>query len=75
MTQSPSFENFVAGKSAEQVIRETIEDLDRGIFDKGEHQRMIAELESARLLTPPDSAERIKIDELLGDIEARYGDL
>lgn len=68
-----TFEQFEKGKSADQIIDEVIQDLDRGLYDKQDHQEAIAKLLVARVTTLPESIERKKIDELLEDIHARFG--
>lgn len=70
-----SIERFTVGKNAEQIIQETIEDLDRGLYDARERQEVIAKLMMARVTTLPESKERTKIDELLQDVTRRYGDV
>ncbi len=66
-------EKFEIGKSVSQVIAETTEDLERGLYDEREQTEVVAALETARALTMPDSAERKKIEALLEDITSRYG--
>lgn len=70
-----NFESFQhqPGKTAEQIIEETIEDLDLGLADEKEKDDMVAKLEIAQVTTLPESPERRKIDELLQDISDRYG--
>ncbi len=70
-----SIEHFVAGKSTEQIIQETIADLDRGLYDARERQEVVSALIIARITTALESPERVKIDELLQDIESRYGNI
>ncbi|MFZ1654740.1 MAG: hypothetical protein WBO92_00525 [Candidatus Moraniibacteriota bacterium] len=65
-------EEFQPGKPVEQIIAETIEDLERGLYDKPSRDETVAKLMTARILTT-HSADREKIDELLHDIETRYG--
>lgn len=67
------FEQFGAGKRAEQIIGEVMKDLDRGLEDPIDHREAVAKLITARITTMPESAHRKKIDELLDDIEMRYG--
>ncbi len=69
-----SFEHIEAGKSVRQIIEETIEDLDRGLYDKRERSEVIAKLMTACITTLPGSDDRKKIDELVRDIQTRYGD-
>lgn len=69
------FEHVEAGKSVRQIIEETIEDMDRGLYDKRERREVIAKLATARVTTLPGSDDRKKIDELLRDIRERYGDI
>lgn len=40
-------EKFEVGKSVPQVIAETIEDLERGLYDKPERTEVVAALETA----------------------------
>lgn len=61
------------GKTAEQIIEETVEDLEQGLFDEKEMDDAVAKLEIARVTTLEGSMERRKIDELLQDIADRYG--
>ncbi len=68
-----SYEHIEIGKSVRQIIEETMEDLDRGLYDIQERQEVLAKLTMARVATLPESDDRKKIDELLRDIEARYG--
>ena len=67
------FEQFESGKRTEQIIAEVIEDLDRGLEDPSDHHEALAKLITARTATMPNSNDRKKIDELLNDIEVRYG--
>lgn len=57
-----------------QAIDEAVEDLNRGIYDKAEQDKITTKLQIARTMTLPDSDERREIDQLLQDIEERYGD-
>lgn len=69
-----NFESFQSqpGKTVDQIIEETIEDLDLGLADEKEKDDIVAKLEIARVTTSPGSPERRKIDELLKDISDRY---
>ncbi len=68
-----NFEKLPKDTNADQIITEVIEDLDRGLYDTEDHQEVVAKLLTARITTLPESPERKQIDELLGDIETRYG--
>ncbi|MGB3073402.1 MAG: hypothetical protein WBB68_04060 [Candidatus Moraniibacteriota bacterium] len=66
-------EEFQPGKPVEQIIAETIEDLERGLYDEPERTEVVAALETARVLTMPGSDGRKKIEALLREIDSRYG--
>ncbi len=67
-------ERIEAGKSASQIIDGAMQHLDQGLYDRGEREAVVATLLTARITTLPESDDRKKIDELLRDIEVRYGD-
>lgn len=69
-----TFERFENGKSADQVIDEVREDLERGFYEKADRDEAVAKLETARIAARPDSPERQAIEALLADIAKRYGD-
>jgi hypothetical protein len=67
-------EQFEIGKSAPQIIQETIEDLEQGLYDAPERDVVRAKLLTARALTLPGTKDHKKIEELLSDIDTRYGE-
>lgn len=67
-------EQFEIGKSVSQIIQEAIEDLERGLYDASERDVVRAKLLTARALTLPGTRDNQKIEELLGDIDTRYGE-
>lgn len=67
------FEEPKRGDSAERIIRESTEDFNFGLFDVQQRQEVVARLLTARITTMPGSEERIRIDELLKNIEVRHG--
>lgn len=67
-------EQFEIGKSVPQITQEAIEDLERGLYDASERDVVRAKLLTARALTLPGTRDHQKIEELLGDIDTRYGE-